>query len=285
VLIVLGLLLLLSNLGVVQPGVWDTLWRLWPFALIALGVETLVGRRTRWGGLAVFGVFAVAALVGVWWSARSPGSAALTDHPLQVAVPQGTRRAELRLQSRIARLSVTAGPAGSLVSGQIQTLPNERLREDHGLRGDVAAVRLEASASGTVSSRAGTPRWTLALAPKLPWTLDVRTGVGTSVLDLRGVRVSELTLVGGVGATTVTLPTLGASRATLRGGVGELTVRLPEGIAARLVARAGVGAVQVTLPATRDGDTYIIGTPDTNPNRAEIRVEGGVGRVRVESAP
>ena len=71
-LIALGLLFLLTNLGVLSPGVWDTLWRLWPFALIAVGVEVLVGRRTRWGGLAVLGF-----LWGVVTLALGPGQTQL----------------------------------------------------------------------------------------------------------------------------------------------------------------------------------------------------------------
>lgn len=286
VLIALGLLFLLTNLGVLSPRVWDTLWRLWPFALIALGVEVLVGRRTPWGRLAVLGVFAVAAVVGVWWTVRTPGGAGLTDHPVQVAVPAGARQAELTLRSGVSQLDLRAGDRGDLVSGQVQTARNERLTNESSQRGDTAVVRVtvSGSSSGRFTSES-TPRWTLALAPALPWTLNISTGVGRAALDLRDLRVVDLTLTGGVGETTVTLPARGETRADLRGGVGALTVRLPPGVAARVVARAGVGAVQVTLPATRDGDTYVIGDPDGNPNRAEVRVTGGVGRVLVEQAP
>lgn len=283
VLIALGLLFLLTNLGVLSPGVWDTLWRLWPFALIALGVEVLVGRRTRWGRLAVLGVLAVAAGVGVWWTVWAPGVAGLADHPVRVAVPTGTRQAELTLRSGVSQLDLRAGDRGDLVSGQVQTARNERLTNESSQRGETAVVRVAVSGSSSVSfTGSNTPRWTLALAPALPWTLDVATGVGRAALDLRDLRVADLTLAGGVGETTVTLPARGVTRADLRGGVGALTVRLPAGVAARVVARAGVGAVQVALPATRDGDTYLIGNPDTSPNRAEVRVAGGVGRVRIE---
>ncbi|MBB5234707.1 hypothetical protein HNQ09_002150 [Deinococcus budaensis] len=286
VLIALGLLFLLTNLGVLSPGVWDTLWRLWPFALIAVGVEVLVGRRTRWGGLAVLGVFAVAAVVGVWWSVRTPAGAALTDQPVRVAVPAGVHRAELTLRSGVSQLALRAGNRGDLVSGQVQIARNERLTNESSQRGGTAVVQVAVSGSSSGSfTGQNTPRWTLALAPTLPWTLNVSTGVGRADLDLRNLRVTDLTLAGGVGETTVTLPARGETRADIRSGVGALTVRLPAGLAARVVANAGLGAVQVTLPVTRDGDTSVIGDPGTNPNRAEVRVNGGVGRVLIERAP
>ena len=43
ILIGLGILLLLSNLGMLQWSVWDTAWRLWPILLIAAGL----GRADR----------------------------------------------------------------------------------------------------------------------------------------------------------------------------------------------------------------------------------------------
>jgi len=44
VLIAAGILLLLSNLGVVQDDVWPSLLHYWPVLIIALGLDLLLGR-------------------------------------------------------------------------------------------------------------------------------------------------------------------------------------------------------------------------------------------------
>jgi hypothetical protein len=49
VLIALGILLLLTNLGVIPVDIWRLAWRLWPLLLIALGLELLVTGRASWG--------------------------------------------------------------------------------------------------------------------------------------------------------------------------------------------------------------------------------------------
>ena len=43
-----GVLFLLNNLGIVDWAVWGGLWRLWPLALVAIGLDLLFGRRRPW---------------------------------------------------------------------------------------------------------------------------------------------------------------------------------------------------------------------------------------------
>lgn len=43
VLILIGLLLLLQNLGILQ---WGSLWKFWPVILIAVGISMIMPRRT-----------------------------------------------------------------------------------------------------------------------------------------------------------------------------------------------------------------------------------------------
>lgn len=43
-LIVIGTLLLLNNMGVLPWAVWDNIWRFWPLILILFGLEILLGK-------------------------------------------------------------------------------------------------------------------------------------------------------------------------------------------------------------------------------------------------
>ena len=45
ILIAMGVIFLLNNLGLVSWDIWGTLLQLWPILLIALGLDMLVGRR------------------------------------------------------------------------------------------------------------------------------------------------------------------------------------------------------------------------------------------------
>jgi hypothetical protein len=46
VIIIAGVLLLLQNTGLLPPGLWPLLIRLWPVALILVGLDLLIGWRS-----------------------------------------------------------------------------------------------------------------------------------------------------------------------------------------------------------------------------------------------
>ena len=48
-----GVLLLMSNLGMIQWSVWDAIAKLWPLLLVAAGLDLLIGRRSPLGNLLV----------------------------------------------------------------------------------------------------------------------------------------------------------------------------------------------------------------------------------------
>jgi hypothetical protein len=52
-LIGFGTLLLLINLGMVPMSIWGALARLWPLALILVGIDLLIPRRSILGSIAV----------------------------------------------------------------------------------------------------------------------------------------------------------------------------------------------------------------------------------------
>jgi lia operon protein LiaF len=72
VLIGLGIVFLLNNLGYLGWGIWDTLLRLWPVLLIAVGLDLLIGRRSALGS-ALLALLVVAALgAAIWWTGLPP---------------------------------------------------------------------------------------------------------------------------------------------------------------------------------------------------------------------
>src|SRR5690606_35602192 len=84
------------------------------------------------------------------------------------------------------------------------------------------------------------------------------------------------------GDVTVTLPATGAYDVEIDGGVGEVVVRLPRALEARVSIDEGVGEVSVPAGFTRAGDTHTSAGYATATARADIDIDGGVGRVRLE---
>ncbi|MFQ5812923.1 MAG: LiaI-LiaF-like domain-containing protein [Anaerolineae bacterium] len=51
ILIGLGVIFLLSNMGLLAWSVWEVIFRLWPILLVALGLEIILSRLSAWGSL------------------------------------------------------------------------------------------------------------------------------------------------------------------------------------------------------------------------------------------
>ena len=43
--IIIGSLMVLNNFGIIEYGVWETIWKLWPLVFIAFGVVLLSKRK------------------------------------------------------------------------------------------------------------------------------------------------------------------------------------------------------------------------------------------------
>ncbi|MDP2953768.1 MAG: DUF5668 domain-containing protein, partial [Chloroflexota bacterium] len=117
ILITLGVLFLLQNLGVLPWGLWGTLWHFWPVILILIGINILWGQHSPWLMLAVTGVVLLGVIGAAVWIQGSQSTAVTTpfSQPLQ-----GVERAEVEIGFGAGELVVTGLPAASsnLVEGK-----------------------------------------------------------------------------------------------------------------------------------------------------------------------
>lgn len=291
ILIFLGIIFLLNNLGLVGWSVWEILWRFWPVWLIAIGVDMLFGRRSRSGGLLALALV-LTMLGGVFYYASLWTDIGTVSWPSseREGISQslgGAREARVEIKAGVSRLDLAGGAdTGSLVQGTVVPIGGERLDRDFRVSGATAYYKLSSEFNGIMipfGDRSGQGRWSLRLNEQTPMALTIETGVGKSDLDLSHLTVTDLRVSSGVGETTLTLPARGQLRAKLSAGVGQTTVRLPEGMAARIRVQTGMGGVSVRGDFDREGSFYV--TPNYNgaANRIDIEVDGGVGGIRIET--
>lgn len=290
ILVGLGVIFLLNNLGVISWDIWNVLWRFWPVLLIVAGLDLLFGRRSTILS-AVFALLLAAALAfGVWYfsSQGSFSSANMVVQSVTYPADSGVSRADIRLSPAVGELQIAAmSEPDGLIDGTVAIRDGERLIREYSVSNGVAYLALrEEGASGQqfTTMPFENRRWDLALNPEIPTNLALNAGVNNATLDLARLNLTGLDLRAGVGSLTVTLPATGDFRATINGGVGELIVRIPAGMAARIEASQGVGGLDVAGRFVEQGDQLYV-SPDfeTNANRVELKVSGGVGSIRIES--
>jgi hypothetical protein len=296
-LILVGGALLLGNLGLLRADWWGLL-RLWPAVLILVGLDMLA-RHSRWGSLLV-AVLIIALLAGLFYvMVAGPGGApslfaagAVGGERLTREVSQdlaGATEVDVNLRIGAGELRVTAlEDSPRLLEGTLG-YPDGWQPPSLSYQVTGGVGRLELASRRTPGwalplGPAAGETWALALTREVPLNISVDAGASTSELDLRALSLKSLRVKAGVGRMEVYFPSEGAEMAArIDGGVGELVLHIPEGVAARVTVDGGLGSLSLS-PRFRPSREHTFETAGygTAESRLDLRVDGGVGSLRVE---
>ena len=254
VLIVIGLALLLDNLGLLgNINVWALLW---PLILILLGGWILLGTIFR----------------------RAP----TTEH---VSIPaNGAQRARIKIGHGAGRLNIGAGAAvGVLMEGDFGGgLDYRSQTEEDELR---VNMRVPEQIFPFGWSPGFTLDWTLSLSPDVALALDLDTGAGEARLNLTDLMVKELYLKSGASSTEIDLPSKARqTRVSIEAGAASVKIHVPTGVAARIRSRGGLSSIEVDQSRFSPMGQNEYQSPDfeTSENRVEMDLQMGVGSIQVQ---
>ncbi len=249
-LIGIGVLWLLANLGLIQPLNILALLRLWPILLIVIGLDLLIGRKSPIvGGL--IGLIAVAAVVVLLIFGKSLG----------ISAPAGTKTERF------------VDPIGQATSANIDLYLAERHNNIKALSSSTDLFDATLTHPGTIDfvTTGTTERnirlsqtmdvnwaiidvtpgdWEIGLSPNLPIDLTIDGGSGSNEFDFSGLNLTDLKMDMGSGSTIVTLPaSLEAYQAEIESGSGSIKINLVETGNLSLLMNSGSGSVNIRLPA------------------------------------
>ena len=256
VLIGLGVLLLLQNLGWLPVNLWSYFW---PALLIVVGAGLIFGRAAR--------AEPVEDSIGL----DEAGSASITfEHGAGV-------------------LEVFSGaPADTLLAGTFTGGVAKRV-DRHGDQTQVVLSMGEEPGWAHfilpwnwMGYRG--QEWNVRLNPNPRLALHFKTGASEARLDLTDLRVAEVSVETGASSTRLTLPAhAGWTKARVASGAASVEIAVPPGVAARIRGTVAVGSFHVDqqrFPRRTSGD-YESPDYETATHRVELSVEGGVGSVVV----
>jgi hypothetical protein len=248
-LILLGALFFLQQQGIIK----NVFTYIWPLALILVG---------GWMVLTVF------------W--KPEHSAEQFDIALQNA-----KSVRYSFAHGAGQFEIKGGaPAGKALVGSSATGMKDTTRLD----GDRLEVRIEAGASFVPFVGPDDGVWRFQLTQEVPVTISVETGASQLDMDLRDVLASQIRLQTGASNSSVVLPARGASILDLSAGAASIDIRVPDGVSARVRIKEGLTSMNVDTGRFPQVDSrmYQSADYDTNPNRAEINVEAGLGSITVK---
>ena len=288
-LITLGVIVLLNNLNVIDWNIWLVFSRVWPLLLVVAGLDLIFGRRSDiWSSIliiVVIGMFAFGA-----WIVQMVGSNWAGDLTTQhVSYPLGgEEQAKILIDFSVGELEINSlSESNNVLEGTLDIYENETLVQDFSTNDGTADLRLttsgdEFSPPWLVGNLFDNTRdWIILLSDLVPIDLDVNTGVGVTVIDLRDLNLMDLTVDSGVGETIVYLSNIGSYSVSISAGVGEMTVYVPKETAARIQLEIGIGDTSISGDYQYSGNFYISPNFEDAEDQVEIFISGGIGSVEV----
>jgi hypothetical protein len=250
VLIILGGLFLLSNMGIITFSIWGIFF---PLLLILGGVSVLLSSLRR---------------------ARQ-GEATSLSIPLE-----GGENARLRIKYGAGRMHLSGGAAsGDLLSGTF----DGGLDHNAWRGGGRLDVTLSSPSDFPWDWNGGRREWDVRLNERVPLVLDIDVGAAESRIDLTDVCVTDLKLDTGASSSEVWMPArAGQTTAKLSGGAASIKVTIPPEVAARIRWDGGLATINVdTRRFPQSGKTYQSPNYETAANKIDLKVDMGMGSVEV----
>ncbi len=248
VLVVLGFLLLFSNLGYIQFDVWRFVTTWWPLLLIVFGLDILLGSlRTR------------------------------SVKPRTLALDLGAAaQADVSINFGAGDLTIGKAAPGKIVDGTFEG----EVRYDAKPDGRVW-LKLEPLNWWGWSPRGY--RWNVGLTDAVPLKLTLDGGAANTNADLTDLKVTDLRVKTGASSTLIRLPrAAGTTTARVNAGAASVKLIVPEGVAARVHSSMAIGSSDINRQRfPLSGSDFVSPDYATALNKIDIQFEGGVGSLAV----
>jgi hypothetical protein len=286
-LIFIGILLLADTLGINDVDFWDLFLSLWPLFLIAIGIDLLIGYRSRIGTL-ISAILIIGLFAGGLYLYNLSQIQTLSQPSKGVLYQQELaeiERAEITVEPGVGNISLfPIREPKYLISSKIDGWEEPTINIDFKMNRNQAQYRI-AIAEGFVFvppfTGTNMPVWETGVTSRIPLSLVVENGIGDHHIDLAGLDLSDFRLEFGVGRSVVTMPENGNFNALLSGGVGLQEIHLPKTLAAKVEAGTGLVAINVPRDFVLRDDAYYSPNYATSDQRVTIIIEQGIGNVTI----
>ncbi len=251
-IIILGALFLLQNLGILNIDLWNLLW---PFFLIALGAWIILGRFF-------------------------PNRAAV-EHV--VIGSGGAKKARIKINHGAGSLNIRTGASSdNLVEGDF----GGGLDASEHFNGEIKEVVIKPRLEGMVVPWGPDQalNWNFSLAPNIPLELNLETGANEAYADLTGLQVEKLKLSTGASSTHIILPAAaGYTQVRVESGVTSVHLTIPSQVAGRIQYSGGLSSIQIDkLRFIQNGNTYESADYTTAANKVDISIDTGIASIIID---
>jgi hypothetical protein len=283
-LIGLGIVFLLSNLGYLTLNIWEMVIRLWPILLVAIGLDIAIGRRSVWGGLIGL-VVVLAMLAGALWyfGVRPETGRSIVGEKISQGL-EGVSKAIVDISPAVGALHIAGVPEpDGLISGTVRVAGGEKVKQNYTISGDTGTYSLRGTGGVTFRVPNGQEwSWELLLTQRIPLDIKTSLGAGQMSLDMTGMKVSNMEINLGVGQMIVTLPENGQFKGAISCAIGQIVIIVPRKLGLRIIEDGAIVSVNPPGDFLHSSGMYTSPNYDKAENRIDLKVDLALGEIQVQ---
>lgn len=282
-LMLVGLLFLLSNLGVISLA-WSDIWRLWPIIIIVAGLSIL---RLQGNSAAIVYSLAAVLIIGLTWltltgNLTSDQSAVVSDEFTVNKSGGKVESAAIGIETGASDLNISSHQDDQLVRGTIESRLSD-LKYDSKIENNTQVVRLSQQRNWGLFSGGPLNRFDISLSEQLPTDLTIDAGASSIDADLSAVLLKSVLIDSGASSIKLRIGAkLDRTDVRIDTGVSSVTIYVPEASGVKLNIDSGLSSRQ--LPDGFDEtseDTYQSPGYDQASHKITIDVDMGVSSFKL----
>lgn len=285
ILIAIGVIILLSNTGVLSQAALQRLGDLWPLLLVILGLQLVLNHTMPRQQATIVGIAATAVIViaAVVYAALAPATTYGTQQVDSSQPVNGLTSAALDVSYTGAVVEVQAANLGNTLYKAHIDYPGAENPPQFSIDRETGTVQIQEGSGFQFHLFGGGQRHILVtLTTAIPWSVQVSGGAGDMRLDVRELQVSKIEISGGAHRIDAQLPSpKGTVAVDISGGANDVTLRAPAGSQWRVSVSGGVSAVTINGSSSggfgdfqRESSGYSGAT-----DRFNIDISGGASHV------
>ncbi|HZK00175.1 MAG TPA: DUF5668 domain-containing protein [Tissierellaceae bacterium] len=280
ILIVIGVLLLLINLGYLSFDIFFSLFNLWPLILIAIGIN-IIFKNDRTVSLITWGLFFVIIIIYAIFtqgaSDSNIGSSLSFDNIIIEKHPE-TKYGELDLEIGASKLSFDSTDQ-DLLTADIRGRQVD-YREDHKNNYETAIIDIETRTFRTTKAQNINSEYNFYINEDVIWDMNFNMGAISGELNLEDIPVRNLDLDSGAVDLTFILGNKHDLDFEIDTGASDLSFIFPRDVGLKIKMDIALSDTNINdLALIRKGDYYISQNYDDADVVINLDIDMGIGNI------
>lgn len=285
ILIVLGVVFILNNLGILPWEIWNNLWKFWPVILILFGVELLLGQSVSIKTFIVLLILIFLIPIIITYNPFNKNPFA-TDK-LEISQDLGSltkARIVIDLPATKLALSSLASGSAKLIEGKIEyskAADRPTISEETNFGQSIFTLnQVLQKGIPFVSSLKNTTN--LSFTQSVPLEIVVKTGAAQGTINLEYLRADYLEVESKASNLKIIFGKEYSSRAIFKTSASNIEIEIPKEAAARIKIDSNVKNLSIDSRFKNKAGTYQTENFEKSFTRLDIVIEAIASSINIK---